>query len=131
VKGHIYYYPQSLDDQGIARNRLDDLVIVWCEVGLVENILACREPPMPLRTSDASMDAAQIHGGGESAVLLVKDQRHYNRYVDQATVEGLRVELRTDVSRTPQLTNWRGRTRKGCPSKGALTRRTSMFPVLP
>ena len=93
IKGVTYFYPNSLDDEGLGRSRRCELGIVWHELALVEDLLAAGQPPVQLRTSDAAIDASQIHSGSESVILAVKDQPYYNRYVDKAKVEGLVVDL--------------------------------------
>lgn len=93
VKGLVFFYPESLEDQGMGKNRRNELGLVWHEVGLVEDILAAGSLPVRLRTSDESVDASRIGAGQESAVLIAKDEPYYNRYVDHAKVEGVRVDL--------------------------------------
>lgn len=99
VKGEIYFYPESLTDEGMGRNRRNELTILWHEASLVNDILAGGDAPIPLKTSDPTIEAALIKAGRESVIVLVKDERHYNRYVDQAVVKGLRVELPADIDR--------------------------------
>ena len=93
VKGITYFYPNALDDEGMGRNRRCELGIAWHELALVEDLLAAGRPPVQLRTSDPAVDASQIHAGSQSVILAVKDQPYYNRYVDQAEVAGLTVDL--------------------------------------
>ena len=93
VKGMIFFYPESLEDQGMGRDRRNELAIAWRETGLVEDIVASGNAPVHLKTSDAAVDASRIQSGEESVVVIAKDEPYYNRFVDQPTVEGLRVEL--------------------------------------
>ena len=93
VKGISYFYPNALDDQGMGRNRRNELGIAWHEAALVEDVLAAGRPPVWLHTSDPAIDASQIHAENQSVILVCKDQPYYNRYVDQASVEGLSVDL--------------------------------------
>lgn len=93
VKGMIFFYPESLEDQGMGRDRRNELAIAWRETGLVEDIVAGGNAPVHLKTSDAAVDASRIQSGEESVVVIAKDEPYYNRFVDQPTVEGLGVEL--------------------------------------
>ncbi len=121
VKGITYFYPNALDDQGMGRDRRCELGVVWHELALVEDLLAAGQPPVPLRTSDPAVGASQIHTGNESVIVVVKDQPYYNRYVDQAKVEELTVDLDSAAAANapvyqlgwPHLTHLEPRTENG------------------
>jgi hypothetical protein len=93
VKGLVYFYPGSLEDEGVGRNRRNELAIVWRELAPVEDILAAGSTPELLATSDQTVDASLIRSGNEGVILAVKDQTYYTRYVDTSRVEGLKVQL--------------------------------------
>lgn len=77
----------------MGQNRRSELGIIWHELALVEDLLAAGAPPVALRTSQAAVDASQIHAGSESVIVAVKDKPYYNRYVDEAKVEDLTIDL--------------------------------------
>ena len=93
VKGSIFYFPESLDDQHLGRSRRNELGLVWQETGLVEDILATGQPPVRLATSDRRVDASAIRHDRDVVVVVVKDQPYYNRYVNQLRVGALTIEL--------------------------------------
>jgi len=101
VKGLVFFYPQSLEDEGMGRNRRNELGIVWRELAPVQDILASGSRPESVFTSDPTVDASLIRSGNEAVIIAVKDQTHYNRYVDQARVEGLTVQMPADLSNCP------------------------------
>ncbi|MGH9644432.1 MAG: hypothetical protein ACRD3Q_18675, partial [Terriglobales bacterium] len=93
VKGLVFFYPQSLEDEGMGRGRRNELAMIWRELAPVEDILAAGAPRELLSTSDGTVDASLIRSGNEAAIIAVKDQVHYNRYVDDAQVDGLKIHL--------------------------------------
>ncbi|HWB83834.1 MAG TPA: hypothetical protein VG675_06820 [Bryobacteraceae bacterium] len=101
VKGLVFFYPRSLEDEGMGRGRRNELALVWRELAPVEDILAAGDPPEPLTTSDKTVDARIIRSGKEAVILAAKDQVHYNRYVDDARVDRLTVQLPADSSDCP------------------------------
>jgi hypothetical protein len=101
VKGLIFFYPESLEDQGMGRGRRNELALVWRELAPVEDIIAAGEPPETLLTSHNTVDARLIRSGKEAVVIAAKDQVHYNRYLDGAGVEGLTVRMPASLADCP------------------------------
>ncbi|HWB87388.1 MAG TPA: hypothetical protein VG675_24810 [Bryobacteraceae bacterium] len=98
LKGMILYFPASLEDGGMGRGRRNEVGIVWNEVAPIEGILAAGATPESLATSDSTVDASWIRSGNEAAIVVVKDEPYYNRYIDHAAVEALTVHLPSDAS---------------------------------
>lgn len=93
VKGLIFFHPSSLQDEGLGRSRADELAILWRELSVIEDILAAGAAPESLSTSDKTVDASLIRSGNEAVVIAVRDQPHYNRYIDNAQVQSLTIQL--------------------------------------
>jgi|SRR5581483_6975395 len=87
----------------MGRSRRNELGIVWDELGPVEDILAAGAPPETLRTSDQTVEASAIRSGRDAVILAVKDQPHYNRYVDETEISGLTLQLPRDSQNCPAL----------------------------
>lgn len=101
VKGLVFFYPESLENQGMGRNRRNELGIVWSELAPVEDILAAGARPEPLTTSDPSVNASLIRSGNDAVIVAVRDETHYNRYVDHAQVQDLKVNLPAGLADCP------------------------------
>lgn len=92
TRGILYFSSYGLADDRLGMGRRAELGLLWGELEPVQDIVAAGEITS-CATSDPSVEAVVFTRGGESVVMAIKHGAEYNRYVDDAVVTNLRVEL--------------------------------------
>lgn len=92
TRGILYFSSYGLSDERLGMGRRAELGLTWGELEPVEDIIGAGEIA-ECETSDPSVEAKAFTRGAETVVLVVKHGEQYNRYVDEALVEDLRITL--------------------------------------
>ncbi len=95
TRGILYFSTYGLADERLGMGRRAELGLLWGELEPVQDIVAAGEI-MPCDTSDPSVEAVAFTRGAETVVLALKHGEDYNRYVADAVVRDLTIELPFD-----------------------------------
>jgi len=96
TRGILYFSSYGLADSALGMGRRAELGLLWGELEPVQDIVAAGGI-LSCETSEPQVEAAAFTRNGETVVLALKHGEDYNRYVCDAVVEDLRIQLPAQV----------------------------------
>jgi len=101
AKGIVYYSFGAIQDDWLGLGRRNEIGICWHELMPLEEIIAAGKRGQAERVSREDVEATTYTRAGDTVLFLIKHKQTFNRFVDDATVDSVEVQ----VPRVPGVTN--------------------------
>jgi len=93
AKGIIYYSFAAIQDAWLGMGRRNQIGICWHELMPLEDIIAAGKRRKAKRVSRQDVEATTYTRGKDTVLFLIKHKHTFNRFVDDATVDSLEVQI--------------------------------------